>query len=82
MAIKIEKNYIKNVTTNKFMSQHNDELKAEIFVATIRIHVAILIEEKRLEDNYKMYNIFEDCRNTVRAKELIYVTTFQTYVAT
>ena len=32
VATKVEKNYKKNVTTQNFMSRHNEELKAEIFV--------------------------------------------------
>ena len=35
VATKVEKNYKKNVATQKIMSQHNEELKAEISVATI-----------------------------------------------
>ena len=48
---KIEKNNRNNVVTKKFMSRHNDELKAEIFVATIRSHVTTLIEEECHEEN-------------------------------
>ena len=35
VAIKDEKNCRMNVETQKSMSQHNEELKAEIFVATM-----------------------------------------------
>ena len=36
VAIKVEKNYKKNVVTQKLMLRHNEELKVEIFVATIK----------------------------------------------
>ena len=36
---KEEKNYRKNVATQKFMSQHNEEPKAEIFVTTTGSYV-------------------------------------------
>ena len=35
VATKFEKNYKKNVVTHKIMSRYNEELKAEIFVATL-----------------------------------------------
>ena len=56
--VKIEKNYKKNVATQKFMSRHDEELKAEIFVAIIGSYVATLIEEKRLEENCRMSQHF------------------------
>ena len=74
---KVENNYRKNVTTKKFMSRHNEELKVEIFVDTIGSYVATLIEEKCLEENCRIRDIFEDCRNTVREKELAFTVTVQ-----
>ena len=35
IAKKVEKNYKKNVATQKIMSRHNEELKAEIYVTTM-----------------------------------------------
>ena len=64
------------------MARHNEELKAKIFVTAIGSYVAMLIEEKRLEENYKISEHSEDFCDIVRAKELISVTTFQTYVVT
>ena len=49
--INIEKNYIKNVATQKFMSRHNEELKTEILSVT-------LIEEKRPKENCRMSQHF------------------------
>ena len=55
---KFEKNYRKNVATQKFLSRHNEELKAEIFVVTIESYVETLIEEKHLEENCRMSRHF------------------------
>ena len=49
VATKVEKNYRKNVATHKFMSRHNEELKPEIFVATIGSYVVTLREAPRRE---------------------------------
>ena len=51
IVTKIEKNNRNNVATKKFMSRHNDKLKVEIFVATIRSHVATLIKKEFHEEN-------------------------------
>ena len=37
VVTKVEKNYKKNFTTQKLMLRHNEELKVEIFVATIKV---------------------------------------------
>ena len=55
---KVDENYRKNVATQKFMSRHNEELKAKIFLATIESYVTTLIDEKRLEKSYKMSQHF------------------------
>ena len=41
VATKAEKNYKKNVVTQKIMSPHNEELKTEISVAIKENYVAI-----------------------------------------
>ena len=52
VVTKVEKNYKKNVATQKIMLQHNEELKAEISVATMiekffNHNVAILLALSR-----------------------------------
>ena len=37
-----EKNYNKNVVTQKLMSRHNKEMKVEIFVATKEDYITII----------------------------------------
>ena len=51
---KVEKNHRKNVATQYFMSQHNEELKAKIFVATKGSYVVTHVEEKRLQENRRL----------------------------
>ena len=54
ITTKVDENYRKNVTTHKFMSRHNEKLKAKISVTTIGSYVTTLIDEKSLEKNCKM----------------------------
>ena len=42
VVIKFEKNYKKNVVTQKLMSQYNKELKAEISIATKEDYIATI----------------------------------------